>query len=330
MQTVWYFLRNFTIFALEAIFSPEIGVSAKKVLAMPLESFEKITPCPLCGKNRFSVRYKVCISNIASSYQMYSSITKKRDFDYYVVKCKHCHFFYRQPYYNNKYTSRYETKRNYEHLLELTPKTASAMLKIWTTVRQYISIGETALVNAKPRILDIGCGLGFFLSLCQKEGFECHGLELNNQAVASIRKNYPNINIQEKSVEAADFPDNYFQLITIWSVLGHIPNPRKALSKIFKLLAPGGQFTVYTTNVNNIYRFTKKSRWKAFSPNHIQFFSIKILCKILEEEGFEITKRFNYLNESVDFFGFRPKRKLVEKLGLGTRIMVIAKKPAIK
>ena len=90
------------------------------------------------------------------------------------------------------------------------------------------------------RILDVGCGTGGNLEALAKYG-EVHGLDINPIAVDFARKR-PLPQLTQSSGMSLPYPDNSFDLVTIFDVLYHqwIVNDDTAIEELYRVLCPGG------------------------------------------------------------------------------------------
>ncbi len=146
----------------------------------------------------------------------------------------------------------------------------------------------------KPgRLLDIGCGTGHFLSIAKKRGWDIQGVEISHQAAKAARAHY-GLPVFEGDVEEAVFPEQTFDLITLWNVLDFLKDPKKVLSKIFRLLKKDGLLVLRVTNVRfhlGVYCFWHaipflRRRRVAPSTFHIYNFSETTLKSLLLSCGF--------------------------------------------
>lgn len=93
------------------------------------------------------------------------------------------------------------------------------------------------LVKKSGRLLDIGCGTGEFLELTQEFGYESMGVEPSPTASRiAARKN---------RVLGGEWPDvrldrQDFDIVSLWSVLEHVPDPLPFLEKVREILKPDG------------------------------------------------------------------------------------------
>jgi len=83
-----------------------------------------------------------------------------------------------------------------------------------------------------PKVLDIGCGDGYFLGIAQKFGYFCYGTEFHHGIVRKLEKRKI---IAKKYL--GDFINNeQFDVIRMSHVLEHLKEPNQALQDIRQLL----------------------------------------------------------------------------------------------
>ncbi|MEA1904486.1 MAG: class I SAM-dependent methyltransferase [Candidatus Hadarchaeota archaeon] len=98
--------------------------------------------------------------------------------------------------------------------------------------------------NSKKRALDLGCGTG---NLLEKLGALCDsvvGLDLSEDmlSVASSKnlKAESGLSLVRGRASKLPFPDNSFDLVTVYSVLHHLPHFPDPISEISRVLKKGG------------------------------------------------------------------------------------------
>jgi hypothetical protein len=77
-----------------------------------------------------------------------------------------------------------------------------------------------------------------------------------------------------------------FDVITMWSVLAHLPCPVEDLSLMRSLLAPNGALLILTVNANSLNLKAARDGWNGFTPNHLKFFAPQTLPLLLRRAGF--------------------------------------------
>lgn len=95
------------------------------------------------------------------------------------------------------------------------------------------------------RVLDIGCGPGWFTVQYALGGANVYAVDLTPRAVELTKKylEYQQVSaqVQEGNAEHLEFGDHYFDLVVAAGVLHHTPDTPKAIRECFRVLKPGGQ-----------------------------------------------------------------------------------------
>jgi SAM-dependent methyltransferase len=103
------------------------------------------------------------------------------------------------------------------------------------------------------RLLDVGCGCGFFLKSAQDAGWEVLGVDLNTKAI-SYATSHLQVNALPGDLRDAHFPDGSFDLVTLWNVLDHAPDPIDLLREVHRVLKDDGRVFIRTPNAVWHYR----------------------------------------------------------------------------
>jgi SAM-dependent methyltransferase len=90
------------------------------------------------------------------------------------------------------------------------------------------------------RMLDIGCGTGFVISLLADTFREIHGIDPTPAMMAKVDTTAGNVTLHEGVAEELPFEDASFDLVTAYSVLHHLEDHRPALAEAARVLKPGG------------------------------------------------------------------------------------------
>ena len=191
------------------------------------------------------------------------------------------------------------------------------------------------------RLLDVGCGAGWFLSYLQDRGVECRGLEVNPMAVRFCQKH--GLNVADGSLE--DEPHGQYGVITMFDVLEHLDDPLSAVSAARDKLKPGGYLVAYTPNIHSIGYELMGSNQNTMLPfEHTCFFSDKAFryladktsCEIYSVEvfGFDIMD-YLLMKEHEDGYEYTTKlgdmmllvQACIDKLRLGNHFRLTLRKP---
>ena len=87
-----------------------------------------------------------------------------------------------------------------------------------------------------------------------------------------------------------DYPTGSYDLITLWDVIEHVPDPKAYIQRAVDLLRKGGVMALATPDVDSIPARLTGKRWVGFklSEEHVYYFSIRTLRRMLEEAGMEV------------------------------------------
>jgi len=139
------------------------------------------------------------------------------------------------------------------------------------------------------RLLDTGASLGEFLNLAEKRGvWELFGVEIDPAAARQARKN-SGADIRTGTIERQDFPENYFDVITAWEIVEHLPDVLGCLRKLRSWLKPDGLLCLSTPNLNKLKnRLSRKYRGEFFiPPEHLLYFNRRSLRNMMSRAGYE-------------------------------------------
>jgi len=107
-------------------------------------------------------------------------------------------------------------------------------------------LDEIEAILHPGRLLDVGCGCGFFLKTARSRGWDIRGIDPSRKSMEHLRRMLGNVGV-EGPLET--FPeDERFDAVTMLNVLDHLEEPWKAVEKVSRLLRPGGLFLLRIPN----------------------------------------------------------------------------------
>lgn len=148
---------------------------------------------------------------------------------------------------------------------------------------------EIRSLMAPGRILDIGCGPGYFLNLAKSQGWEPFGVDIDNGMVEFCRRSL-SLNVTQGVLKSDSYPDNYFDAVTLFHVLEHLPGFDQTISDVANMIKPDGLLVIDVPNAGDIRRLLFKENWMQYREHHLWYFSRTTLGIILRKYGFEIIK----------------------------------------
>ncbi len=182
-----------------------------------------------------------------------------------------------------KLPSYYESVNYISH----TDGNKSMFEKMYQFVKTIALKNKLKLINSqsqKGRILDIGAGVGDFLSVAKNDGWETFGTEPNDKAKAiAIKKGVSFVD------NLSQLENNSFDVITMWHVLEHVPDLENQISELKRLLKPSGTILIAVPNFNSFDANYYGKFWAAFDiPIHLWHFSKTAIKKLFAVQNLEL------------------------------------------
>lgn len=112
-------------------------------------------------------------------------------------------------------------------------------------------------IPAGARVLDVGCGPGWFWKACTHlpDDMALTLLDQSAHMVDAATARLAHLNIAGSVVADAvtlPFPDQCFDVVTAMHMLYHMPDPGQTLDEIHRVLVPGGRCIVTTNNPRDL------------------------------------------------------------------------------
>ena len=149
-----------------------------------------------------------------------------------------------------------------------------------------------ALRGCKPgEVMDVGCGSGSFLAALGGLGHTIVGSEYEGPALERARR-VPAITLHESDLYEQSFAPNSFDVITLWHVLEHLPQPAETLSWCARWLKPDGLLVIEVPNVRSWQARVFGRNWLHLDPpRHLYQFTPFALEEMLKRNGFGVRSR---------------------------------------
>jgi 2-polyprenyl-3-methyl-5-hydroxy-6-metoxy-1,4-benzoquinol methylase len=231
-------------------------------------------PCPVCDNTSFT------------------NLFEKRGEPF--VRCNNCSLVLINPRpahkqiletYNNDYS------RNYA-------------IKVDTKLRR--SAKRVALVKksfgSSGRWLDIGCSAGFVVKAASQAGFEAFGVDVESWGINYGKTNLGLENLSTGLLEEQTYPDAFFDVISLYDVIEHVPDLNILVKELKRILAPNGVIDIITPDIGHFLVTSPLSDWKEIKPSeHLYYFDKKTINKLFHKHRLSITKKR---------FGLKPSMKI--------------------
>ncbi len=177
------------------------------------------------------------------------------------------------------------------------------------------------------RILDVGCAAGYFLRIAQQHGHDVHGVEMSAaiavEAVKALGAERVHIGTLEAAITAKHHAAESFDMVTLWDVIEHVPDPQSLLRTIRTLIKPGGRLLLETQNVGSRWARLLGKRWHHYKHDeHLYHFDPQTIRRLLTDSGFAVHEVGTAYAGKYVSFGF-----LAERAGRLGRIPGLLAKP---
>lgn len=189
-----------------------------------------------------------------------------------ILRCQTCGFGFREMRPSDRELAQlYEQLdvRVYESELPGRKRTAKRHFEI---VKRFVRSG---------RILDIGCASGLFLKLAGDDGWEPFGIEPSEHLYQHARLLLADEGrIIRTTLQDAALPTGFFDVVTFWDVLEHVPDPLCFMRTCASLLKPGGHLFLNVPDLESLPARILGSRWPLLLPEHLNYFTRRslLLC----------------------------------------------------
>jgi len=241
-----------------------------------MDSFFEYRNCPNCGRDDTKVIFDSNMGKadlqkgIKTVYMLWENTHGR------YVKCRNCHLIYANPIEKaNKINGDYSKMGNNDAPIIRGSRLRAAKSQLGL-IRKHKS-GKT--------LLDIGCGEGFFLFNATKAGYTTKGIEISQDAAEYAGREF-GLDVVAKPFEELQFPDNYFDVVTLWQVLEHVPYPLLVLREVHRILKPEGLLATSTPDIESILAKIFKRKWWNLRRLHVNQFTTRTLTDMLKRAGF--------------------------------------------
>lgn len=141
------------------------------------------------------------------------------------------------------------------------------------------------------RVLDIGCGPGWFLKAAAERGWTTQGIEPSQQAAAHARTlglDVLNTMFDDRTAGTAGVAD----VVHLNNMLEHVADPAGLLSLAIGRVVPGGLVCVGVPNDYNGFQEAVRAGgaapWWLAPPHHLNYFDFDSLAGLLSRLGLEV------------------------------------------
>lgn len=246
------------------------------------ETWLKPTRCAICGgEGNASEIYPARLEREDLRPEIFSARRKPDGVHYRLVKCQSCGLVRSDPAADAGEIAQIYAESGFDYAGEVENLTA--------TYGRYLR-RIVALAGAAGSLLEIGCGNGFFLEEALRQGFrDVRGIEPSADA---IRRATPAIaaRIVPGVFRRGAFEPGTFDVICLFQVLDHLPDPARALEAAREMLKPGGLLLCLNHDVEAMSARVLGEKSPIVDVEHTFLFGKDTLRRLLESSGFRVER----------------------------------------
>lgn len=137
-------------------------------------------------------------------------------------------------------------------------------------------------------VLDIGCGKGELTLALQQQGFDCAGIDMKPGLIAQLQAQCPQVQWRcAQAVELVQSGERY-DVLTLYHVLEHIPDPRRAMAAVKSLARPGALIAIEVPNAGGLEARLKGRNWHYYKVDHVSYFRVRDLLMLAADFGMDV------------------------------------------
>ena len=233
--------------------------------------------CPLCGSE-----------NIAELLKAKDHLLTLETFS--IDQCASCGFIFTQNVPAAKEIGKYYQSQDY---VSHSDTRKGLMNKIYHLGRTLMLRKKYSMVRkvAKGRkLLDIGCGTGYFAGYMKQKGYKVAGVEADPNTRAFAKKEF-GIPVFSPADFLGHEIEGSFDVITLWHVLEHLDDFNLYLERMLEHLDPEGTLIIALPNSNAFDARHYKGCWAGYDvPRHLWHFTPSTIKVLAGNHGLQVTK----------------------------------------
>lgn len=242
-------------------------------------------PCPLCLSPNFSIVYPANFpAELSQDFltKIYRSSSDQTIFEQ-VVKCSRCGLVYLNPRLRSSLIvdsySEGEDMAFVEQDKMRIRTFASALKKLSRQFRFSLS--------QKTKVLDIGCAGGAFLQAARNLDLSATGIE-PSKWLSNYARTEHGLDVRTGTLFENTFSEATFDIVTLWDVIEHVPDPNKELIEVRRILKPDGILIVNYPDFGSFPSRVLGRKWPFLLSVHLVYYTRQTIRKQLRKVGFQV------------------------------------------
>jgi SAM-dependent methyltransferase len=195
-----------------------------------------------------------------------------------LVRCSDCGMIYENPRYPAEvivqgYMASNDAGHDSQHAMRVL------------SFRRALKKVERFLPPPGSRVLDIGTAGGAFIEAAGQHGYDAYGMEPSRYLADMCKAR--GLKVEQGTIESHTFAPGSFDMVCLWDVIEHLPDPKAALSEIRRLLKPDGVLLINYPDIGTWQaKLAGKRFWWILSV-HLHHFTSSSIREICRRAGFE-------------------------------------------
>jgi len=233
--------------------------------------------CPLCGSENISA----CIK--AKDHLVTGEI-------FNIFTCHTCGFIFTQGVPAADEIGRYYRSTDYISHSDTRKGLMNKLYHLGRTIMLKKKHGMVRKIARGRKLLDIGCGTGYFPAWMKQKGYKVAGVETDVKARAFAQQEF-GIPVYSPEEFLKYEIDGKFDVITLWHVLEHLDDFNLYIERMLEHLIPGGSLMIALPNCNAYDARHYREFWAGYDvPRHLWHFTPSTFQILAEKHGLKIMK----------------------------------------
>lgn len=239
--------------------------------------------CAICGSGaKYKILYNATFNPEDITPDTYTSRRIPDRVHFRFVRCLECGLTFSNPIHDSS-----KIVESYKESYNPTEEDLKNSGRVYAMYLKSI----LSKLKSRNRILDIGCGDGFFLKEAKKLRFkELYGVEPSKDAVRKLVAGLDKKKIIADIFNKKQFKKDFFDVVTFFQVFDHVLDPNKFLEDCKFVLKPGGYVIAIMHDAHSRQAKIMGEKLPIFDIQHIYLFDKKTIRMIFENHGFEVEK----------------------------------------
>lgn len=236
------------------------------------------THCPVC--NSANINPLLTVKDYSVSGE-----------DFVVWQCADCTLRFTQDVPDQDSIGPYYASQDY---ISHSNTDKGSLNKLYQRVRKFTLSQKAALISEntkqKGNILDVGAGIGAFLSVMKEKGWQVKGIEPDEGARKNAEQLF-HLPLEPSSALFKLVPNSY-DAVTLWHVLEHVHDLHNYVEQLNALLTQDGKIFIAVPNYTSGDAAAYRNYWAAYDvPRHLYHFTPASIEKLVSLHGLKLVAK---------------------------------------